>query len=296
MKRPILIATDGSAGADGAVRVGLMLARENGKPVEVVAVARPVPRYPVPGVGDYPEGYALYDMIEREAVRRRVLDQLAEVGYEANDRWSLSVEVGNAAAAIASRAAAVDAELILVGGGPAVPAERWRGGDVALRVVRLTTVPVLAVPADTVALPARALVAIDFSEHSVRAARAALSVMSHRAHVILAHVMWPAAEIGPFPSLADWRVEYRRRAEACLDELADGLREGRDVDIARVVCEGDAAQELLALASRLNVDLIAAGSHGHGYLARALMGTVSRQLLQRARGLVLLVPPESSQD
>ncbi|HEX6927576.1 MAG TPA: universal stress protein [Longimicrobiaceae bacterium] len=296
MKRPILIATHGGAGADGAVRLGLMLARENGKPVEVVAVARPVPRYPVPGVGDYPEGYALYDMIEREAVRRSVLDQLAKVGYEADDRWSVSVEAGNAAAAIASRAAAVGAELILVGSGPAVPAERWRGGDIALRVVRLTTVPVLAVPADTVALPARALVAIDFSEHSLRAARAALSVMSQPAHIILAHVMWPAAEVGPFPSLAEWRTEYRRRAEACLDELADGLSGGREVDVARVVCEGDPVQELLALASRLNVDLIAAGSHGHGYIGRVLLGTVSRQLLQRARGMVLLVPPKSPQD
>lgn len=292
MSGPILVASDGSRGSEGALRTGLALAREQGRDVEVVAVLQPFPRYPVGGLAPFPEGYALYETIQAESLKLAVSEQLRGLGDDAAG-WPMSVEVGNPAATIARHAHERGAGLIVVGAGQRVPLDRWLGNETALKVVRLATVPVLVVPHTAADLPRRALVATDFSDHSLRAARAAAEVLGERPHVFLAHMMWAAVEVEPFPSLEEWRSTYRRAAEARLEEIAAELRAGRPLDVECLVAEGDPAQELLGLASRLNVDVIAAGSHGFGFLGRLLLGSVSTRLIRGASCSVLVAPPES---
>lgn len=293
MNGPILIASDGGGSSKGALRVGLSLARASQRDAEVVVVLQPFfPRYGISGLAPFPEGYALYESVEADALRQAVTRQLESIGEEAA-HLPVSVELGSPAPAIVRRARAIGAGLIVVGAGQHAPLDRWLGDETALKVGRLSSVPVLAVPTTATDLPTRALVAMDFSEYGLRAAHAVLEVLGEHAHVFLVHLMWPPTELEPFPSLGEWRRTYQQGAEARLEEIAAALRAKRPLDVECMVASGDPAEELLGLADRLNADVIAAGSHGYGFVGRAVMGSVSTRLVRGARCAVLVAPPSA---
>jgi nucleotide-binding universal stress UspA family protein len=52
---------------------------------------------------------------------------------------------------------------------------------------------------------------------------------------------------------------------------------------------GDPAKKIVELADSIGADLIVVGSHGHGAISSALLGSVSRGILHRARRPVLVV-------
>lgn len=52
---------------------------------------------------------------------------------------------------------------------------------------------------------------------------------------------------------------------------------------------GHAADEIVAAANEIRADLIAMGTHGHGLIGRALMGSVAQKVLTMAEMPVLLV-------
>jgi hypothetical protein len=54
--------------------------------------------------------------------------------------------------------------------------------------------------------------------------------------------------------------------------------------------QGDPATELLAFATSVNADLIATGSHGHGFVARMLIGSVTTRIVRCSTCSVLTVP------
>ena len=55
---------------------------------------------------------------------------------------------------------------------------------------------------------------------------------------------------------------------------------------------GETVDELVAYADTIDADLIVVGSRGHGTIASALLGSVSRGVLSEARRPVLIVRPE----
>lgn len=288
MKRTILVGSDGAPGVEGALRLAAALEAERGWAVEVVATLEPVPRYGPVGVS-FPEGYALFDRVQAEALQHAVERHVRETVAGAS--WPVRVELGAVAAGIARRAVEVGAGLVLVGTSQRPLVDRWMSGETALKLGRLVGVPVLAVPTEVRAVPRRAVVAVDFSDFSLRAAHAVLEVMDEVPQIFLVHVMWPPAELGPFPSLEEWRRTYREGAEARLRELAGELSRARLCRAEPVVTAGEPSVELLSLAGRLRADLLAAGSHGYGFFGRLVLGSVSTQLLRAARVPVLIAPP-----
>jgi nucleotide-binding universal stress UspA family protein len=289
MNGSILLASDGRNGALGAVRFTAALQAEHGVTVEVLAVAPEVPRYGIEALAPYPEGYALYDTVQGEALRQAVQNQLRDAGVDAD--WPVTVTTGSRATRIARHARERGAAMIVLGGGDHPPLDRWLGDETALRVTRLSTVPVVSVPRSYSGGVRRVLAAIDFSDHSLRAARAALDLVPDDARLILAHVMWPGDEVDAFPSLAEWRKTYARGAEARLREIGNELGGDRSLRVETIVAEGNVADELLSLARRFHVDLIAAGSHGYGFVGRLVMGSASTRILRGAFCPVLIVPP-----
>lgn len=78
------------------------------------------------------------------------------------------------------------------------------------------------------------------------------------------------------------------------DESAplDAAREQAEQQGVRVhtrLLKGDPADEIVAYADLIDADLIVVGSRGHGTLASALLGSVSRGVLREARRPVLVV-------
>ena len=59
----------------------------------------------------------------------------------------------------------------------------------------------------------------------------------------------------------------------------------------RCVLAGDPARALMRLVNATRPDLIVAGSHGHGFLTRLRLGSVSQRLVRGAQCSVLVAPP-----
>jgi nucleotide-binding universal stress UspA family protein len=148
-------------------------------------------------------------------------------------------------------------------------------------------VPVLAAASGMDRAPARIVVACDFSETSLRAARLAVELAAPGASVWLAHV---APRDAARYEWDGWGKAYRQDALDLLMKTRDQLRPPADMNIQTVMLQGDAATELLAFAGSVQADLIATGSHGHGFVARLLIGSIATRILRTSTISVLTVP------
>ena len=91
-------------------------------------------------------------------------------------------------------------------------------------------------------------------------------------------------------AVAASRKQHGQLAREMTAELqAAGLRAEADRR------EGDAATEILAAASGSNTDLIVMGTHGRSGLARIVLGSVARNVLQHATCSVLITREGSPQ-
>src|SRR4029077_11204678 len=122
------------------------------------------------------------------------------------------VQYGSAAPSIVKAAREGNAELIVIGLGHHTPVARWFGAETAARVVRHTDIPVLAVHLNAHALPRTAVVAMDFGDSSVRAAREALALLDPPARLHLVHVKWGYNTTSLRDS--DWERAYNAGVQA----------------------------------------------------------------------------------
>lgn len=287
---PVLAATDGSPASDGAVRIAYLLATRNGVPFRVLPVLEPAP-FPVslvlPGWAESSEdarkGYLL-DCVKAQLERVRGIPttELPEV------------ELGRPSDVITRVAHAAAASITMVGVHRHGYVGQTIGEETALEVMRQATLPVLAA-ADTVsALPRRAMVAVDFSQSSVRAARAALSLVADGGTVTLVHIQ-PSTDYFA-PAGPAWGSIYSSGATALLDRLCRELSNVDGVQVEAEIVAGAPAPRLLEVAKRGAFDLIAAGSHGPGLIERFLIGSVATQLVRGAECSVLVAPAPTGDD
>lgn len=82
----------------------------------------------------------------------------------------------------------------------------------------------------------------------------------------------------------------KKEAESALDGIVDGALHGEEpgVTIDRVVVQGGAAKNLLALAE--DADLLVVGSRGLGGFKGMLLGSVSKHCVTHAPCPVLVIP------
>jgi nucleotide-binding universal stress UspA family protein len=276
---PIIIATDGQEQSDAALAMGRLLA-ESSDAVRLVRVLRTLPMVP-----DVP----IQIPMDVENVRRT--EARYEVAAQANRVWQdvgdVELHEGDPATVIARLAHKAGASMIVAGLGRHRVTDRVFGDETALRLIRSADVPVYATAAGTTRAPRRIVVAMDFSETSLRAARLSLAVAASGATIYLAHV---APRDSSWADLKGWGTTYKVSVADALQRTREQLRIAGGTIVQTVVLQGDAATELLAFAAGVNADLIATGSHGHGFVARMLVGSVTTRLVRCSTCSVLTVP------
>lgn len=146
----------------------------------------------------------------------------------------------------------------------------------------------------------KVLAAIDFSPVSTSVVEQAASLAeAYGAELTLVHVAAGDPEFigysqGP-QTVRDGRARELRKEHADVQEIAEGLRE-RGITAHALMIQGATVEKILAEAAQLEADVIVLGSHGHGALHRALLGSVSEGLVRGARCPVLVVPAAPATD
>ncbi|MGM0575209.1 MAG: universal stress protein [Myxococcota bacterium] len=290
--RSILVATDLTERTDPVLRAGAALAEATGADVHLLH-AFDLNRPPY------------MESVEPASFRARVED--ARHALQAQVTRALPTGVGVTSSevviyvahkAIEARAEEVSADLIVLG-----PHRSRRIADAFLgatadRVVRTAEVPTLVVR-DDFSLPIRdILVPVDLSQP-------AQDALDEGAR-------WAAAFGAPDPEsgLRDLRVlhvtpltegseDSDRLAPAVEEDVrymaSNALERTQTADSLRAVPEmvrgEEPAEEIIRYAEEARAGLVVMGTHGHGALKRALVGSVTSTVTRRCARPVLLVPP-----
>ena len=96
-------------------------------------------------------------------------------------------------------------------------------------------------------------------------------------------------QIAPdFSVLNQIAPDFKEKREELQGEV-DKLKNS-GIDANPLLVQGEAVEVILDESSKLNIDLIVVGSHGHGAVYHLLVGSVSEGVLHRSSCPVLVVP------
>ncbi len=140
----------------------------------------------------------------------------------------------------------------------------------------------------------RILVPTDFSEYSSNALRyGAALAEKFGAELFLLHVFQDLAVFQPeavavSPAALPPVEELKQAARAALNKaLEDGRFKG--LKVHREVREGLPQDEIVGYAKEMDIDLIVMGTHGRGWLAHVLLGSVTEKVVRKSPCPVLTV-------
>ena len=306
VRGPILLASAGHGGTNATFFLASALAERFHVGVEVAGVLEP---YPVLLFGEQPPMYPPdFETIQRDVIRRSIERRLDAIGPDA-EHWPITIFYGDPARTISTVAREHDSTMIIVGLGKHDRLSRLPGGERALHVLRSADRPVLAVAPDAVALPKTAVVGMDFSAASVRAARAALMTIAEDGLLVLVHVR-PLIDLLPLYAtkehsresyetlLSNWRAKSDKETAALFARLREELRQyaPKGVTIETQTRSGVVLEQLLDVADETGAHLIAVGTHGPGAIERFFIGSVATEVLRHAGRSVLVSPaPEAAE-
>ena len=281
----LLLATNGSAEADDALRFAAALASREELLLRVLTVLEPLPTLPAQPSGI---GWRMAHETERT---ERIMDHVrGELAQSASPPSALTcMLVGSPGATIAAAGKEWHAKYVIVGAGRHGAVERFLSGDNVVRVMRHAAAPVIAVPAAGGSLPRNGVVAVDFGQASLAAARSAADVIGEG----VLHILHIRPEIDlPATDPSAWSDVYESGAQSLMSTLVEDLKsEYPGVRTTTTMLRGHVSTVLLDYAKQVAADLIAVGQHGHGVIDRFLFGTVAQAVVHSAHCAVLVAPP-----
>ena len=236
----------------------------------------------------------------RVAESRRLATDAA-VLFESATRAGINVEVlvecGQPARQILTRAAALPADVIVMGTHGAGGFEHLMLGSVAEKVLRKATCPVFTVPEQAMLASGAAfkkiVCAVDFSEWSLSALGQACCLAEESGGIVIAvHVIeWPWHE-PPVPQLegippeqAAVLLEYRRYQEKMAKSRLEAVTHDIGLGRCRIdtrVAHGKPYAELLCTVERERADLVVIGVHARSALDVFFFGSTTHQVVRRA--------------
>lgn len=115
------------------------------------------------------------------------------------------------------------------------------------------------------------------------------------ARLWIVHVAAPEPDFVGFKTgpqyVRDHLAEQLRKEHTALQDMAaECAKQG--IAAESLLVQGATADTIITEAERLGVDAIVMGSHGHGALFRAFVGSVSQQVLHESPVPVLVVPSD----
>lgn len=289
---PILLALADDRVAEAAVDVTHALARERHARPTVLHVLE-LGMYALSEV--LPSAPAVAEAILGPEFRERCRSELRTKhprnGGIAPD-WPLEVALGDAASSIVQRARASAATLVVMGLNAHGIVGRAFGNDTAHEVIASGVAPVLAVRPELTGLPERIVVATDFSEASLRAARLAAMIAAPRATLFLAHVMEHPVTGHTEHATAEETV-WHSGVDTAFERAFRQIGAPPGITLEGVPLQGRPVVEIEALADRVGADLVTVGRQQHGRAERLLIGSVTTALLHHGRRSMLVTPPPS---
>ena len=133
------------------------------------------------------------------------------------------------------------------------------------------------------------LVATDGSPSSAEAVAFGVELASeHEAELIFVHVV-PTLDVVPSTGFGIAFPHEPSQHDHVLLEDAAAVASEHGVISTTAMLRGDTVDEIVAYADSHDVDLTVVGSRGHGAIAGALLGSVSRGVLGESKRPVLIV-------
>jgi nucleotide-binding universal stress UspA family protein len=286
-REPVLVALKPYDGCDAALAEAQWLAAEEGRPLHALTVLEPNEMVAVAaGVPVLPEHYQAE---ERAAIAELLEDRLSRTPPGRGTAQRVDVVEGSAAHTVVDVARERAAHAIVVGPGHHGPLGRLVYGERAVQITRLSDRPVVVVPPNAKAGAATtAIVAVDFSPASERAARFAIEMMADGGRLTLVHVK-SAVNLSE-EGAGWWEAAYERRTAELFRRFSAPLRPERGISISTQLLHGDVAATLLGYAHEHEIELIACGGRRHSFIERMLLGSVSTELIRRATCTVVVAP------
>jgi nucleotide-binding universal stress UspA family protein len=293
--RSILAASDLTEASDEVLRAAASLAAQAGAELHVL---HSFDFQPLPYTNGTPTGDGFPERIR--AAEQALDDQIHRSVRPELNIASRQVVIYVAYKAILERATQVSADLVVLGPHRKRPVADQVLGSTADRVIRTAEVPCLVVRAPVTPPLGRTVVPTDLSEPARGALEQALFWAKTFGKAPSAEELPPTElrvlhvvpqGVGPESSVFDRTVvgpALTREVQAAMAR-AGGAEE---VKVSEELIRGDPpAAEILRYAKREQADLLVLGTHGHGVLARALVGSVASAVARSAPCSVLLVPP-----
>ena len=282
----LLVATDFSSRSDRAIRRALIIARQVGAGLHLVHVVD----------GDRPEA-----LIAPE--RAAASDLLAEVAAAIHSQdgiqadWTIVVD--DVHAGILATAETLKAELIVIG------PHRQRLKDVfvgttAERLVRQTTFPLLIAVDTPAGHYRRTLLALDFDQASKSAGLEALRLgIFDDTEVVIMHAFDAAGE-----GMMRRTMEHPATIDSYVDDVARDAGERLQALVRElglpptsrtvVSMKGTPARTILESAQEIESDFIVLGTNQRKGFERALVGSVTADVIRDAHRDVLIIPVDEA--
>jgi nucleotide-binding universal stress UspA family protein len=280
----ILAATDFSTRSQRAVRRAGLLAQSTGAELVLVHVV------------DDDQPQRLVEIETREA-ERTLGEQISAMAELPRERCRPMVVAGDPFDGILRTAAAMKADLIVMGAHRKQLLQDIFVGTTIERVIRTGPYPVLMVT-NEVGQPYRTvLAAADMSEPSANAVRAAESAgLIGDGRVTLLHAFVPLGKgkmsmAGIERARIDEYVAGER--ERAMNEFVTFLAESKLADRrwSLRVEEGSAFEVISRVVEEMRPDLLIMGTHGRSGIIKVLLGSVTEEALRSLDVDILAVPP-----
>ena len=285
MKNGILVAVDGSAESDAAVRWAAREAELRELPITLAHVVVPVvTSWPVRSMqaefNAWQEDNARQVLAQGQKMLRSTLGDsaLPDVATEILRDYAVPALVG----------AAKKAEMIVVGSRGLGAVGRAILGSVSSGVVHHAKCPVAIVHVDEAQSPDQSspvLLGIDGTRASEAATALAFDEASRRRVELVALHAW--SDVGVFPALGmDWHKYEDEGHEILGERLAGWQEQYPDVVVRRrIVCDRPARW---LIEESQQAQLVIVGSHGRGGFPGMLLGSVGSAVAQSAKAPVIV--------